>query len=236
MSIGDVWSEAWRYYTSHWGRFVGLAAVVFIVLDLLTAIAAALRSDHWVIWGVWSVASIFVWLVGSYWVQGAIVEGVNDARQGRRSTAAENFERVRPQLGSLILASVLAGLGVAIGLLLLIVPGLILLTLWSLLVPAIQLEKLSTGAGFSRSAELVRGHGFQVFGILLVTYIVVAVAVAILNGIFAIFLSGFFESWLGGLIANSLVIPFASIVHAVIYFRLAGVERAEPTGSAPAAA
>jgi hypothetical protein len=65
---------------------------------------------------------------------------------------------------------------------------------------------------------------------------VVAVAVAILNAIFAAFLSGFFESWLGGLIANSLVIPFAAIVHAVIYFRLAAVEAAEPTGPAPAAA
>jgi hypothetical protein len=236
MSIGNVWSEAWRYYTSHWARFVGMAAAVFVVLNLLTAIAAAFRGDHWVIWALWSVGSIFVWIVGSYWVQAAIVEGVNDVRQGRSSTVGENFGRVRPQLGSLVLASILAGLGVAIGFLFLIVPGLVLLTLWSLLVPAIQLEKLSTGAGFSRSAELVHGHGFQVFGILLVTYIVVAVAVAVLNAIFAAFLPGFFESWLGGLIANSLVIPFASIVHAVIYFRLAGVEGAEATGPARAAA
>src|SRR5262245_51248810 len=197
MSVGNVWSEAWRYYTSHWGRFVVMAAFVFLVLNVLTAIAATFREDHWVIWGIWSVGSIFVWVIGSYWVQAAIVEGVNDVRQGRRSAASENVARVQPQLGSLALASLLAALGVAIGFLFLIVPGLYLLTRWSLLVPAIQLEELSTGPGFSRSAQLVRGHGFQVFGILLLTYIVVAVAVAILDAIFAVFLSGFFESWLG---------------------------------------
>jgi hypothetical protein len=232
MSIGDVWGEAWRYYTSHFWRFVGMAASVFVVLNLFTAIASEFRDAHWTIWVIWSLGSIVIWTVGSFWVQGAIVEAVNDIRQGERSTAGENFERVRPQLGSLIIAGLVAGFGIAIGLLLLIVPGLYLLTRWSMLVPAIQLEKLSVGEAFSRSADLVRGQGFQVFGVLLVTFVAVAITDIFLTAIFAVFLPKFLESWLGGLIANSIVVPFVAVVLTVIYYRLAGVEaRTTPAGA-----
>ena len=67
------------------------------------------------------------------------------------------FQRVQPRLPALIVAGILAGLGIALGLVLLIVPGLFLLTIWSLIVPSIVVEGKSAGESFGRSRELVAG-------------------------------------------------------------------------------
>ena len=108
-------------------------------------------------------------LVGTFWLQGALVYAVDDVRDGRiDSSIGDLFERVRPYLGTLIVAGILAGLGIALGLVLLIVPGLILLTWWCLIVPVIVLEGKRVGESFSRSRELVRGHGWTVFGVVII--------------------------------------------------------------------
>ena len=89
-------------------------------------------------------------------MQGALVYAVEDVRDGRiDSSIGELFERVRPYLGTLIISGILAGLGIAVGLVLLIVPGLILLTWWCLIVPVIVLEGRQVGEAFTRSRELV---------------------------------------------------------------------------------
>lgn len=62
-------------------------------------------------------------------------------RDGRiDSTVEQVFERVRPCLGTLIVAGLLAGLEIALGFVLPIVPGCILVTWWSVIVPVVVLE------------------------------------------------------------------------------------------------
>ena len=53
-------------------------------------------------------------------------------------------------------ASILAGIAIGIGLVLVLVPGLYLITIWCVIVPVIVLERAGTGAGFSRSQQLVK--------------------------------------------------------------------------------
>ena len=65
-----------------------------------------------------------------------------------------------------------------IGFILIIVPGLILITIWSVAAPVVVLENPGVFAALRRSRELVRGNGWQVFGVILVLYIVVGVVVA----------------------------------------------------------
>jgi len=142
------------------------------------------------------------------------------------------FERVRPYLGTLILAGILAGLGIAVGLILLIVPGLILLTWWCLLVPAIVLEEKHVGESFSRSRELVRGHAWTVFGVIIVTAILSGIASGIIEWVFS-FLPRFFRYWLGGTLANSVVGPFFAVALTLMYFALKELKEGAP--AAPAA-
>jgi hypothetical protein len=127
-------------------------------------------------------------------------------------------------------AGILAGLGIALGLVLLIVPGLFLLTIWAVIAPVIVVENSRALDAFGRSRELVRGHGWTVFGIVVIVGLLSAIASSLLQAAFS-FLPLFLEILVGSTIAQAVVAPFGAIALAITYFRLreaAGDVAAEP--------
>ena len=221
MSVGDVLGEAFDLYKRFFGRFVATAAVVFVVLDLISAIAdrasgTSVSSDL-----LWSLIALVFSFVGAFWLQGVLIEAVRDVRDGRADlTIPELYERTRPHLLSLIGAGILAGLAIALGLVLLVVPGLFLLTRWALIPAVIVIEGRRAGESFDRSWQLTSGYGWTVFGSLLVAYLLYAVGQGVLRAIFAP-LPHFAAIWVGGVVAHSITTPFIAAVGAVLYFRLA---------------
>jgi hypothetical protein len=116
--------------------------------------------------------------------QGMVVNLVSDVQDGRRDSTIEELVRTTgPVVLPLIGAGLLAGIAIGIGFLLLIVPGLILLTIWSVIAPVIVVEHSGVMNAFGRSRELVRGNGWQVFGAIVVACIIVATANVILGAI-----------------------------------------------------
>ena len=222
LRIGDVISDAVEVYRRFFVRLVTTAAAAFLFLDLVGALSAATLSDSWTNWVAWSLVAVVVGLVGSFWIAGALVLAVDDVSDGKADLSIRDvFDRVRPQLLALVVAGILAALGIAFGLLLLIVPGLYLLVRWSMVAPVIVLERLDAGASFSRSAVLVRGHGWRIFWLLVVVGLLAGLAHGALLGIFD-FLPVFWRTWIGGTIADSLVVPFVAACVTVLYRRLAG--------------
>jgi hypothetical protein len=102
---------------------------------------------------------------------------------------------------------------------LLIVPGLILLTIWAVIAPVIVIEQTGALDAFGRSRALVRGYGWTVFGIVLVTGLLSGVATTLLQEAFS-FLPRFLEILIGSTIAQAVVAPFTAIAIAITYFRL----------------
>jgi hypothetical protein len=233
VDISSVLASAWDLYRRFFGRFVLTAGVVYVGLDLLGAVAAAAADDGFgaVLWGL---VTFLLAIVGIFWVQGALAEAVHDVRDGKADlTIADLFARTRPRLPALIAAGILAGLGIALGLILLIVPGLYLLTRWCLITPVIVLEQRHAGEAFSRSWELVKGHGWSVFGLVLLTFIGVAIAGQLIVALF-MWLPDFLGTWLGSLVAHALTVPFAAVTLTLAYYRLVelrGEEPAEPTAA-----
>jgi hypothetical protein len=221
MSVSDVLGEAFDLYRRFFWRFVATAAVVFVVLDLASAFAnraggSSIGADL-----LWTLVALLLSVVGAFWLQGALIEAVRDVRDGRiDTTIGELYERTRPRLPALIAAGIVAGLGVALGLVLLIVPGLFLLTRWCLIPAVIVIEKLGAGDSFDRSWQLTRGHGWTVFGSLVVAFLLYAIAQGVLRAVFAP-LPDFLATWVGGVVAHSVTTPFIAAVGAVMYFRLA---------------
>ena len=78
------------------------------------------------------------------------------------TTGRRPLLRRDPAILPLIGFGILFGIGVAIGFVLLIVPGLILLTFWSVGAPAIVVERLGAIDAFGRSWHLVRGDAWSV--------------------------------------------------------------------------
>ena len=111
--------------------------------------------------------------------------------------------------------SLLAGLGVGAGLLLLVVPGLVLTTRWAVAVPVGMLEDGTARNALRRSREIVRGNGWivrgngwNVFQVLL--------AVGLLEGLagvpFALAAAGAgpFGWWLALTLGSALTAPYAA--------------------------
>lgn len=231
MTVGGVLSEAWQLYRRFFARFFLTAAAVFVVINLFSAIAADARAGAAdAVAGFWSLIGILATLVGSLWVQGALTATVADVRDGRPDEGVEaTYRRVRPSLVPLLLAGILAGLGIALGLVLLIVPGLFLLTRWVLVTPVVVLERLGATDALRRSWQLVRGHGWSVFAVIVVTVLLALVAQGLFLGLF-LFLPTFLQNWIGGLVANSLVTPFLALAWTLMYFHLRGEPAAATDG------
>ena len=225
MQPGAIVREAWELYKAHWRTFAPLALIVYIVLGLITLVLGFILG--WLGLLISGLASI----VGTFWLQGALVEAVRDVRDGKQDlTIGELFARVQPRLPALIVAGILAGLGIALGLVLLIVPGLFLLTIWSLIVPTIVLEGKSAGESFGRSRELVKGNGWSVFGVIVITIGAVIVA-SIIVGLLTFWLPDDVDTFVSDVIANTLVVPFVAVAWTLMYFALAQGRTAAPAAA-----
>lgn len=234
MGIGAVLDEAWTLYTRFFLRFFLLALAVFVVVNLLYALVAeAISSDDDGTAFLLAIVGLATAVVGTTWLQGAFVYAVQDARDGSfDATLGEVFSRVSPSIAPLLVAALLAGLGIAIGLILLIVPGLYLMTIWAVIAPVIVIERQGPFGAFGRSRALVRGFGWKVFAIVVITGLLTGIASGILQAAFSS-LPRFLEIVVGATIAQAVVAPFSAIALAITYFRL---REAHGEAAAPAEA
>jgi len=158
---------------------------------------------------------------------GMVVELVADVQDGRRDASVSGLlKAAMPVLGQLILVGILGGIGIVIGFVLLVVPGLILLTIWSVAAPVVVLEHPGAVRALGRSRELVRGNGWQVFGVVLVLDILVVLLASIVEAV------GDSASTAAGIIVRVIVgiltAPLAALAASVLYFELQGPATPEP--------
>ena len=222
LSPGDVIGRAFQIYREQIGVLLPTALLVFAV----DAVVSWVFDE-----GVLTVVAAVVSLVLAVLYQGMVVQLVRDVQDGRRDhTVGELFSSVSPVLLVLIAVSIVAGLGIAIGFVLLIVPGLILLTFWSVVAPVTVIERPGVFSAFSRSWELVRGYGWPVFGtIVLVFLLVIAASIAAaLIGLALGDVGRAILSW----IFDALTQPVAALTASVLYFTLLHVRGAGETPQA----
>jgi hypothetical protein len=224
MSPGQILGEAWALYRAHWRHLLPIALVVYILLSLLVLLLAGLLG--WL--GV--IAGVFVSLAGVFWLQGALAVAVADIRDGRADLSIrDTLSRVQPRLNTLAVAGLLAAIGITVGLLLLIVPGLVLATWWAVVVPAIVLEGRGVLEAFGRSRELVRGNGWNVFGLIVLTFLVLLGAGIVVGLLLALALSPlpeWLEQYVSDVVANTLFAPFVALAFTLAYYRLLEVREA----------
>jgi hypothetical protein len=210
-----VLHEAWGLYKAHWQHLLGIALVVFGGMAVVRALAAFVFEPQL----AWLVAFV-VTLLGYFLVQGALVKAVADIRDGRADLSiAGTLRAAWERIGPLATTSTLAVVAIFFGLLLLLVPGLILMTWWVVIVPAVILEDKGARAALRRSRELVRGWGWSVFGVIVITVLVlIGVSIALDVVLFPL------ADWLQGLVSQILVgtltAPFAALAWTLLYYRL----------------
>ncbi len=211
ISPGTVVSRIWEIYRDQFPVLFGTAAVVFAVQFVVSLVLSTSAALALVIL-LWALSVLY---------QGMVVKLVQDVQDGRRDQSVGDLLRsVEPVFWPLVAVSVLTGIGVAIGFVLFIVPGLILMVIWAVVAPVTVLERPGVFAAFGRSRELVRGNGWNVFGVLLLVFLAVVV-LSTVAGIASVSLGSVGRAlvvW----VVNSAAAPITALSASVLYFALRG--------------
>lgn len=105
-------------------------------------------------------------------VQGGLVRATMAEMEGDRATLGEclatGLRRALPLLG----IAILSGLGIMLGFLLLIVPGVIFLLMWSVAVPVTVIERRGVIESMSRSGDLTAGARGSIFAVMVLVWVV----------------------------------------------------------------
>jgi hypothetical protein len=219
---GRVIGEAFETYRSHAGALLGGAVIVIGIAGIIEGLLSVSGSI------ILGILGALIGLAAGFLYIGYVVKLVQDVRDGRRDfSVGELFSSATPYLGTLILAGILAGIGVTIGFILVIIPGLILLTIWSVISPAIVVEDRGVFEAFGRSRELVRGHGWPVFGAIVLTFLIIVVVGIIASLIGAAI--GDVGLVILRAVGNVITAPVWALVASILFFDLGGGQGAPTT-------
>ena len=167
-----------------------------------------------------SSLAVVVGIVAGFLLQSALVKAVEDIQDGRADlTLGDTVRAAQPFVGRVAVASIMAGIAIGIGLVLLIAPGLYILTIWCLIVPVIVLENAAISSSFGRSRELVRGFEWQVLGTILLAFLL-QIAVNIVVNAVLLALPTELQNSIASLVSGTLAAPFVALVLTLAYFRL----------------
>lgn len=228
LEVGSVLSEVFSIYSAQAGVLLPIAFWLF----LLVAIVNGLIAGSLIMLAVAFAVSI---IAGTLY-QGVVVELVSDVQDGRRDSSAGDLLRsASPFVLPLIGVGFLAGIAIGVGLMLFLVPGLILMTIWAVIAPVIVVEESGVIDSFGRSRALVRDNGWAVFGVIVVAFIITFVVSIVFGAIAAAINDAVLLRIVFSAIASAITAPIGALVASVLYFRLRGFEGEVPTAAGPPA-
>jgi len=202
------------------------AAAVFVLSGILTGVLVAAGPGP-------ALIALIISLLATTLFTGMVVQLVADVRDGRRdASAAQLLRAVGPMMGQLILVGIASAVGVALGFVLFVIPGLVLITLWSVAAAVVVIERPPGLQALGRSRELVRGNGLRVFAVILLLDIAVAVVATALE-----LLANSAGTGVGivvRVIVGVLAAPLSALAAAVLYFQLRDISAGRLAGTASA--
>jgi hypothetical protein len=224
LDVGGVIRRVFDIYVEQASVLLPASAVVFVISGIVSALLVAAAPGL-------AIVALLLSLIAGTLFTGMVVELVADIQDGRRDhSPGELLRSATPVLGQLLLVGIVAGIGIVIGFVLIIVPGLILLTIWAVFVPVIVLERAPGLSSLSRSRELVRGNGWQVFGVIFVLFFLV---LFVSSGIeIAADAAGTAAGLVARVVVGVLTGPFSALAAAVLYFDLRSAAGAGAGGAA----
>lgn len=225
--VAATYAGIWRIYRDWWGAILVLGVVVFVPLGLLDAAAAQVDVDSLDLDSGIKVFALVATagavattgLLGEVFFAGAIALSLTHP-EGDRPPPLRHLAR-RISYGRLIVLDIAYVVVVAIGLLLLVAPGVAAFVLLGLAGPAVELEHRTVRGAFARSFRLVRGDFWLVFWVLVPIELVGdglgSAAEQLSHHLLG---ESFWATWLSEAVTNILLSPAFAIAAVLLATRL----------------
>ena len=109
--LSGVLGEAWALYRRYFAHFILISFVIYLVVAVVTALLSLAAGS----WGAF--LGLLLSLFGMFLLQAALVKAVQDVRDGRVDLdLGQTVRAALPYVGSVAIASILASIGITIGL------------------------------------------------------------------------------------------------------------------------
>ena len=159
LPAGEIYQAVGRTAARYPWRILAVSVAVAAVSTLVEfGVAHLIDKGNWAEALFGSACLTGSSMLGSVFLSGVLGRLVGVAEHGQRDPRISTALRALPW-GPLILADLLMTLAFVVGVVLLIIPGLIVLVLFIVAGPVIEIEHRSAVAGLRRSAQLTR-HRF----------------------------------------------------------------------------
>jgi hypothetical protein len=254
LGIGEILSMAFQLYRQHWRTLLAIAAVVVVPLTLLQHLLGDLERTQRettsyggvvTVTPTWlgAIAGLLAALAGilmSLVLTGAVTRAVAAEVAGEDPSVEQSYRFGFHRLGSVLLVSVLVGLAIIGGLILLAIPVLAARTApEGLLVPplvlavvlgiyigvrlcvsieALVVEGRRGTQAMGRSWGLVGGHWWHAFFTLLVALLLIGIVNAVVTAPFGA--TGWFVQAVAAAVATVITLPYGVLVGVLLYLDL----------------
>jgi hypothetical protein len=186
IDIGRVIKETFAVVGRNFKAFFTVALILAGVPGGLTALiqlivvpktpSATFEPSHL----IWLPLVVLVSVVGAVVLQAVLVHATVKDREGVRPAIGESLSIGLRAFWPLVGLGILSAIGCALGFMLLVVPGIILVCAWCVAAPALITEDTGVVGALKRSAALTRGNRWRIFGLgIVVLLIVIGVRLAI---------------------------------------------------------
>lgn len=225
FSVGQVLKRSFSTFFANFVPFCALALILYLPSLLLSFgsmgdLQGGLASPQYT---AADFAVMALSLILSYILIGALVYGTVQHLSGQKAGLGDIVARGLARAVPVIVIAILLSIGVGIGFALLIVPGIFLVVVWSVVIPAAVVERPGIFGSFKRSWELTKGYRWPVLGLLLILFVILLVF-SLVTGAAAGFAIFFMDDLALVMVVNYVISAlsgaFASVVVAVLYHDL----------------
>lgn len=225
LSISNVVTNTLGVISRNPVIFLGLSLVVVGIPQLLIGLVSGgggASPDMMAIaanpaLAVGGFFSYIAFVILSIVLQAALIVASANDLAGKPVNFADCVNRALRKLLPLIGLGIVMTIGLGIGFVLLVIPGIILYLMWMIAVPVLMVEEKGVFESLGRSRELTSGSRWKLLGMIIV-FILFAIIVAIPFGIFALLSPTL--GMVGSALASAVTSAVSSAGIAAIYLEL----------------
>jgi hypothetical protein len=221
LRLGSIISRSGAVLSRHFLTFFIVALIAYSPTLLIASMqtteptepSEALRQALWRFFGV--VLLVVLSQLGNAIILHAAFQDMRRRPVRLVESLKVGLSRFLPVIG----IAFVQGFLIVLGMILLIVPGLILYTMWFVGLPACVVERLGPWTSLRRSRELTKGYRWKIFALALLLAVVNVGGRVILTVLTAA-VAGPIAALTGQMIWNGIAVAFAGVVFAVTYYDL----------------